>query len=419
MRKEDRREYSREYREKRSELRRQIFELKMQYHEQLYGDCHFNEKRQSRYRYRYYRRHIHYARPVAMVFMLAFWIAILVFGGFPLWFRLVIAALALLSTTRGIIELLFLLRMDRRILTPLDNLETAVREIGKGNYDVEVKGPFHPETANLIQTFNAMAKSLRESEQLKKAYEENRKDLIANISHDLKTPVTSLLGYIDAVHDIGKIAPEKIEKYLSIIKSNTVYMNKLIDDLFLFSRLDINRLDFSFERVNVKYFLRDLMEEFALDFGERNILFDYRDGFPENARQETLTAKLDPKLFNRIVRNLFDNARKYGPETGLRLEVSAGLCEPAGGEYDATGFFVTIADNGPGLPEESMKHLFERFFRADPERTKNLSSTGLGLAIAHELTAAHGGKISAANRAEGGLAFTIEMPLCTEPGARA
>lgn len=398
-------------RERRRELRTQIEELRQQYHEELYGMSHLEEQKRGRRQYRYYRRHIHYGRPIAMLFMLAFWIALFMFGGFSLWLSLVIATLALLSTVSGIMELLFLFRMDRRIFIPLDNLENAVREIARGNYDVEVPGPFHPETAALVKTFNLMAKALKENEILKKAYEENRKGLVANISHDLKTPVTSVLGYIDAIADIGAVNPEKIGKYLAIIKSNTIYINKLIDDLFLFSRLDIDRLDFAFETVNIRSYLRDLMEEFSLDFNEKRIRFTYEDRFADAALAQPVSAEIDPKLFSRILRNLFDNAQKYGPEEGLCIEVAAGITDAVKSAPDAESFFISIADNGPGLPEAAMQHLFERFFRADAERTKAISSTGLGLAIARELTEAHGGRIAARNKTGGGLLFTIEIPI--------
>lgn len=351
--------------------------------------------------------------------MLLFWVAILLYAGFPVWLRVTVAFFAVASTLGGIMEILFLVRMDKRIITPLDNLEQAVREIANGNYGVRVAGPFHPETAALVRTFNAMAQSLEESERLKNAYESDRKALVANISHDLKTPITSVLGYLDAIDEIGSADPGRIAKYLSIIKSNAAYMNKLIDDLFLFSRLDMRRLDFDFENVNARSFLSDLMEEFSLEFGELGIAFSYADRFPDATPAQPgapegnpFAAKIDPKLFYRVIRNLFDNARKYGPEKGLRLDVAAGLGETNGGR--ARRFYLTVADNGPGLDESAMGHLFERFFRADKERTKNVVSTGLGLAIARELVEAHGGKISAKNRDEGGLEFAIEIPLGDE-----
>lgn len=399
-----------EYYRTRRELAEKIYALKQEYHERLYGDSHFSDRSRVRRQYRYYRRHIHFARPIATIVMLLFWIALFIFAGFPFWLRAAIAAFAALSTASGIMEMLFLVRMDRRIITPLDNLEQAVREIANGNYGVRVSGPFHPETAALVRTFNSMAQSLGEAETLKKAYENDRKDLVANISHDLKTPITSVMGYIGAIEEIGQADPAKIAKYLSIIKSNAAYMNKLIDELFLFSRLDLHRLDLRFENVNAKEFLRDLMEEFSLEFGELEIAFAYKDRFPDPRADDAAMASVDPKLFYRVIRNLFDNARKYGPERGLRLEVAAGLRGTAD-EPARRRLYVSIADNGPGIPESAMEHLFERFFRADGERTKNVSSTGLGLAIARELVEAHGGTIAAKNRDDGGLEVIIELPL--------
>ena len=403
---------TREQFERARELKDRINELRHEYHEQLYANSHFGEGNHTRRQFRYYRRHIHYGRPIVTLIMLLFWIAIFLFAGFPVWLRVTVAFFATLSTISGIMEIAFLFRMDKRIITPLDNLEQAVREIAGGNYGVRVTGPFHPETAALVRTFNSMAQSLEESEKLKKAYESDRKDLVANISHDLKTPITSVLGYLDAIEEIGAVDPGRIAKYLSIIKSNAAYMNKLIDDLFLFSRLDMRRLEIDFERVDARDFIGDLMEEFSIEFGELDIAFTYADRFPNASiapEENQLIAKIDPKLFYRVLRNLFDNARKYGPEKGLRLDVTAGLRETGNGP--SRWFYVSVADNGPGLDESAMGHLFERFFRADKERTKNVVSTGLGLAIGRELVEAHGGKISAKNRDEGGLEFTIEIPL--------
>ena len=417
QRDETRREFSRLMREKNREMNRRIAELQMQYHDEIHAAYHGDANRRGRTIYRRYHRHIKYTRPFMIIFSLVVWIIILFLGGFPFWFRVLIVVLVALSTARGIGELVFLFRMDKRILDPLDRLEDAAREIASGNYDVVVESSEYPETAALIRTFNDMAQALKKSEELKREYEQNRKDLIANISHDLKTPVTSVLGYIDAVHDIGSVAPEKIEKYLTIIKSNTVYINRLIDDLFLFSRLDIDRLNMSFEHVHVRNFLRDMMEEFSFDFEEQGIRFEYRDLFPADSagkvqnepdevrekKSREFFVRIDPKFFSRIIRNLFDNARKYGPEQRLHIEVTAGVSK--------SDFFITVADNGPGLSEDAVAHLFERFFRADPERTKHTASTGLGLAIAKELTEAQGGTISAKNREVGGLVFTIFIPL--------
>ena len=397
-------------------------QLKQQYHERLYAEWK-NAYHPDDMHYRLYRRHIRYARPVFLGVMILFWGFLFLFGGLTPGIRIIAALFAVISTASGITELVFLLRMDTRVLQPLSGLETAARRIAAGDFDVSVSIPHHPEMESFVNTFNSMAQSLKKNEQLKKEYEENRKDLIAGISHDLKTPVTAVLGYIDALYELAPGDRELSERYLSIIRSNTVYLNRLIDDLFLFSKLDIHKLDFNFETVVLNDYLRDLMEEFLLDLEEHGIHFVYNDMLPPHT-----AARLDPKRFCRIVRNIVDNARRYNQSNGLEITVSSSLEQPASAGQPSAGAFCTssdgtsaphvpdsfmlsIADNGTGIPEEKLAHIFERFYRADAARTKYTEGTGLGLAIARELVEAHGGTISARNVPSGGLVFDIRIPL--------
>ncbi|MCK9171348.1 MAG: HAMP domain-containing histidine kinase [Treponema sp.] len=410
-------------RERKRDFHLKKMQLKQQYHERLYAEWK-NAYHPDDIHYRLYHRHIRYVRPVFLGVMILFWSFLFLFGGLAAGIRIIAALFAVISTASGITELVFLLRMDIRVLLPLSELETAARKIAAGDFDVNVSIPRHPEMESFVNTFNSMAQSLRTDEQLKKEYEENRKDLIAGISHDLKTPVTAVLGYIDALYELAPGDRELSERYLSIIRSNTVYLNRLIDDLFLFSKLDIHKLDFNFETVVLNDYLRDLMEEFLLDLEEHGVHFVYHDMLPAHT-----TARLDPKRFCRIVRNIIDNARRYNPGNGLEITVSASLEQPASAEQSSAGcppadretgtsalhapgsFLLSIADNGTGIPEEKLAHIFERFYRADSARTKYTEGTGLGLAIARELVEAHGGTISARNVPSGGLVFDIRVPL--------
>lgn len=403
--------------ERKREFRLKKIQLKQQYREQLYAEWR-NAYQPDDIHYRQYRRHIRYSRPAFLVVMILFWGFLFLFGGLAPGIRIIAALFAVISTASGIIEVVFLLRMDTRILQPLSELETAARRIAAGDFDVRVSIPHHPEMESFVSTFNSMAESLRENERLKKEYEENRKELIAGISHDLKTPVTAVLGYVDALFELAPGNREMSERYLSVIRSNTVYLNRLIDDLFLFSKLDIHKLDFNFETVVLNDYLRDLMEEFSLDLEEHGIRFAYNDALPVHT-----TARLDPKRFCRIVRNIIDNARRYGPQEGLAVTVSASAerggngADPAGGGTGKTmsdvpeRFLLSIADNGPGIPEDKLAHIFERFYRTDAARTKFTEGTGLGLAIARELVEAHGGTITAHNAPTGGFVFDISVPL--------
>ena len=388
---------------KRQEMHKRFAELERQYRqkyfEQVRGEWE-SAYPENKFPYNRYHRHIHYARPIVVSVMVVFWGFLFLFGNLPMVTRLIVAVFAVLSTTEGIIEFIFLLHLDNRILQPLVSLESAAKRIAEGDFKVRVDPLMvNRSMVSFVNTFNKMAASLLKSEQIKKKYEENRKELIANISHDLKTPVTVVLGYVDALRDLKPENREKAEKYLTVIKSNTIYLNRLIDDLFLFSKLDIHRLNLDMENIILNDYLRDLMEEFSLDLEEQKILFTYTSMLPEQT-----TARLDPKQFCRIVRNIIDNAKRYGPATGLKIEVVATI-------LPENYFCLSIADNGYGLPEESLLHIFDRFYRADAERTKHVESTGLGLAIAKELTEAHGGTIRARNVVSGGLVFDICIPI--------
>lgn len=347
---------------------------------------------------RYYHR-IRFVRPVSMAVNLLFWGLLFLFGGASATFKAFILFFAVFSTAASAFELSFLMRVKKRILTPVEDLEKGVEEIAKGNYDVRVEMKMPNEIGDLISAFNVMADKLREDEQLKTEYEENRKALIANISHDLKTPMTSIEGYVEALIERNDLSAEKKKRYLKIIAGNTDYMRRLIDDLFLFSKLDMQKLDFHFEKMCVRPFLRDMMEELGLDFEERRISFSYRDELDED-----IYANLDTKRFNQVIRNITGNAVKYGPEDGLAIDTRL--------YRKGDWFCIDIADNGPGIPKEKLPRIFERFYRVDGERSKDFAGTGLGLAIAGELVEAHGGSVSAASGGAGtGTCFTISMPI--------
>ncbi|MDP4092733.1 MAG: HAMP domain-containing sensor histidine kinase [Bacillota bacterium] len=340
-----------------------------------------------------YHRHLKYFRPGFIIMNLAVWYFVYRFSGF----RGLSIIFAIFITVGGILQILYMMSLEKRIITPISKLKSGVEEIAKGNYDVKVEGIVRNEISLLIDSFNDMAHKLLESDRLKAEYEENRKLLIANISHDLKTPIASIQGYIEAITDGTVTNTENINKYLQIIKNNTVYINKLIDDLFLFSKLDMQKLDFNFQIQNIGHFMDDLMEEFKFELEEQQCKFVY-----QNKLDKDYEVKLDGKRLNQAVRNIIGNAIKYGPENNLNISVEL--------YYKEESIYIGIRDNGPGIPEDKLEHIFDRFYRVDAERTKDLISTGLGLAIARELVEAHGGKISVSSSKKEGTCFTIELP---------
>jgi len=272
-----------------------------------------------------------------------------------------------------------------------------VDQIANGNYNVQIEGYIPNDLGLLIASFNEMARNLAQTEKMKAEYEDNRKALIANISHDLKTPITAIQGHIEALLDHTAETGETREKYLKVIYHNVAYLNKLIDDLFLFSKLDMEKLDFHFEKTRIREYLADLMEEYQLEFSDQNIKFQYSDlleGEPD--------VNIDGKRLFQAINNIIRNAVKYGPPD-LFLTVTLYR------NGDRLG--LDIQDNGPGIPRDKLPFIFDRFYRIDTERTKDLESTGLGLAIAKELVKAHGGEIFVTAQEPGGTCFTITLPL--------
>ncbi|OOM72064.1 sensor histidine kinase YycG [Clostridium puniceum] len=299
---------------------------------------------------------------------------------------------------KEIIHIYITIRMEKRIMKPIEKLKDGVEQIAKGNYNVKIDNDIYNEIGILIYDFNKMAETLSEAEKIKQEYEENRKSLIANISHDLKTPITSINGYIEALVDGVVTSPDKVNKYLKVIHNNTIYINNLIDDLFLFSKLDMQKLDFNFEKVKIKPFMIDLMEEFNFVLKEKDIKFIFEDKLSEE-----LEISIDGKRIYQVIRNIIGNAIKYGSNQEPIIEVKL--------HNDTTYVNIEVNDNGCGIPQDKLPHIFNRFYRIDAERTKDFMSTGLGLAIAKEMIEAHGGKIYVTSIIGNGSTFIIKLPI--------
>jgi signal transduction histidine kinase len=378
-----------EYFEKLNELNKIRNELFYE-HRKLYHESHHKQFNEFKKIHRYLR----WMRPIGLLISIVLIFCIFKFVNV----EVITIFFGAVFIIHQIFQTYITMRMEKRIMRPIEKLKDGVEQIAKGNYDVKIDNEIHNEIGLLIYDFNKMAESLKNSEKLKLEYEENRKALIANISHDLKTPITSINGYIEALVDGVVTSPDKVNNYLNIIHNNTVYINNLIDDLFLFSKLDMQKLDFNFEVVKIRPFMRDLMEEFDFILKEKNIEFKFEDKLTEE-----LEVNIDGKRMYQVIRNVIGNAVKYGNQENAVIEVRL--------NNEAEWIKVEIKDNGPGIPEDKLSNIFNRFYRIDTERTKDFMSTGLGLAIAKEMVEAHEGKIYATSIIGQGSIFTIELPI--------
>lgn len=284
--------------------------------------------------------------------------------------------------------------VSRSILKPVNKLSAAAANIKKGNFSFHLASKGKDELSQLVRSFDDMRAQLKESQELRERYERNRKELIANISHDLKTPITSILGYVEGIQDGVANTKEKHNQYLETIHGKATYMNRLIEELALYSKLDAKRLPFHFETVDMYAFVKDYLEEIEDELAEKGVQL--------SLATNDLHAKvrIDRDKLIRVLENIIYNSVKYMDEPSCRITIS----------FINQGKFVEVmvSDNGPGVAKEELKQIFNRFYRTDPSR--NTGGSGLGLAIANQIIEAHGGSIWAENLPDGGLSihFTLK-----------
>ncbi|WP_276356904.1 sensor histidine kinase [Cohnella caldifontis] len=313
---------------------------------------------------------------------------------FSKFFKLVfIAFLVILILFNGVLTYY----VSRSIIRPLRSLKRAAGELKEGNLAYRVTPESRDEIGELAAAFEEMRVKLKESIDLQLQFEDNRKQLISNISHDLKTPVTAIKGYVEGIMDGVADSPEKLDRYLKTIHSKTEQLDRMIDELFLFSKLDLKRLPFHFEEVELNAFLQDCTDELQMDADKRGAKLVYEP--PENGGPAFVLA--DREKLKRVLVNIIENAVKYmDKEDGriwVRLNAEPGICR------------IVVQDNGQGISPEALPHIFDRFYRADPARNSDTGGSGLGLAIARHIVEEHGGAISAASEPGVGTVIMISL----------
>jgi signal transduction histidine kinase len=291
--------------------------------------------------------------------------------------------------------------VSRSIIKPLQKLKHAMKQLKQGDLDYQVNITSKDEIGQLSIAFEQMRKQLQESIQTQLQYEENRKELISNISHDLRTPLTAIRGYVDGLSDGIADTSDKREKYIEIISSKTDEMDQLIDELFLYSKLDLKRLPFNFEIIDFNAFLLDWADELDFDLGKKGVHFTSEI----TLKQETRVS-VDRDKCRRVFSNIMDNCLKYMDKEEKKIHLRAYV------EHNQVA--IEITDNGQGVGQEALAFIFERFYRADQSRNSHTGGSGLGLAIAKQIIDGHGGTIHASSLKGEGTCITITLPLRTK-----
>ncbi|MBW4838259.1 MAG: HAMP domain-containing histidine kinase [Paenibacillaceae bacterium] len=299
-------------------------------------------------------------------------------------------------------NLLLTFFVSRSILRPLYTLKRAAERIKEGELDHPLLMQRKDEFGEVGEAFEEMRERLKHSIHLQLQYEENRKEMLSNISHDLKTPITGIKACVEGLRDRVADTEEKRNKYITMIGQKADDMDRMIEELFLFSKLDLKRLPFDFEPVDVLGFLQSCSEELKADPRFAQVQIELI-----TAVEGPLYAIADRDKLKRVLMNIADNSLHYmnKPEQRLSLELEASPREA----------LVRIRDNGAGIDEAALPKVFERFYRAEASRSSSSGrgGSGLGLAIVRQIIEAHGGIVRADSRAGVGTAISFTLPLQT------
>lgn len=270
--------------------------------------------------------------------------------------------------------------ISRSIIKPLNLLRNATNKITNENLNFELKYNSKDEIGQLCGDFEKMRTRLKNSIELQEQYENNRNELISNISHDLKTPITSIKGFIEGIIDGVASSSEKKEKYLKAAYAKVNMVDYLIDELFLYSKLEANGLLFEFDNVNLVEYLKDCFEELQLDTEEKGIKLNL---IIDEGINPIVIADRDK--IRRVIINIVDNAMKYIKKEKGNITIK--LQE----NYDYA--IVCISDNGQGIANENLNNIFERLYRTDVSRNSSTGGSGLGLAISKKIVEGNNGEI--------------------------
>lgn len=282
-------------------------------------------------------------------------------------------------------------------VNPLNQLKKAAQNIRDGNLDFKVETRGVTEISEVCEDFEEMRIRLKESAEEKLAIDNGNKELISNISHDLKTPITAIRGYCEGIMDGVADTPEKIEKYVRTIYNKANEMDTLINELTFYSRIDTNRIPYTFAKVRISDFFDDCAEELSDEADSRGINFSYSN---ELADKNTVVIA-DTEQLKRVVHNIVSNSIKYmdKPEKEIRIRL-----------MDQDDFVhAEIEDNGRGIAKQDLEQIFDRFYRTDASRNSARGGSGIGLSIVKKIMEDHGGKVWASS--EEGKGTTMHLIL--------
>lgn len=282
----------------------------------------------------------------------------------------------------------------KTMVEPINKLRVATHNITNGNLDFEVKAEGKDEISDLCRDFDAMRLRLKENAEEKIHIDEENRELISNISHDLKTPITAIKGYAEGIMDGVVNDEEKLDRYVRTIYNKACDMDKLINELTFYSKIDSDRMTYDFVRLNVKEYFDVCIDECEVELASLGIELVYESSLPES-----VVFVADAEQFKRVINNIISNSVKYMNHENGTVKV---LLKDMGEQFG-----IDISDNGSGIEAGDLPFIFDRFYRGDTARSN--AGSGIGLSIVKKIVYDHKGTVWADSTVGEGTSIHIVL----------
>lgn len=282
--------------------------------------------------------------------------------------------------------------VSRHIIAPVLSLNRHAKQIGEGQLEEPIIINRSDEIGELAGSFETMRQELKASKEKEYAYFKNRQELMASMSHDLKTPLTSMKGYINGLEDGVADTEEKRLKYTQVVKQSVNHLEKMIDELFMYSKLDLEEENFNFDKVELTAYIKDIINEYQLEHSHLMIHLHISEQIYVHADREQLY---------RAISNIIDNSIKYGHNECIVINVYLYI--------QGNDAWIDIQDNGTGIEKSELPKVFEAFHRTDHSRNSKTGGTGLGLSIVKRIIERHNGEVGINSELDKGTTISIRL----------
>jgi two-component system, OmpR family, sensor histidine kinase VanS len=304
-----------------------------------------------------------------------------------------VAIVTIMTIAAGIVLFItYFLLLTKKFITYIKEMIDGINQISQGNFNNRIEINNEDEFALLAEKLNQMADDIKEIMENERRSEYAKNELITSVAHDLRTPLTSIIGYLDLVSS-KELSGEIQRKYIDIAYSKSKRLEKLIEDLFTYTKFNFGEVKADYTEVDIVKLMNQLVDEFYPSFSEFNLEYEFRSDLI------SAVIKADGNLLARAFANLISNAIKYGRD-GKKI-----IIELVKEEYQIV---INVTNFGDVIPKEDLKRIFQRFYRVESSRSSETGGSGLGLAIAQSIIEMHGGNISARSD-ENGTVFTVEL----------